>query len=1047
MPTALKYIALALMLTAAFARGSAQVNVPTKGTDFWVGFMQNFIDGMPGETLELFVTSDVATTGTVEIPGQGWSVPFSVTAGATTSLPVPVDLAECRIDNLIEARGVHVTTADTVSVFAMNLEPYTADGTKVLPVSSLGTRYRASAYAAGGNAGAEMLVVATEDNTVLLITPSAPTLAGQPAGVPFEVTLQTGETFLVQAETPNDLTGTLVEAAPSSGSCRPFAVFSGATCASVPTTCAACDHLFEQNFPVPTWGSTYQAVPFLGPDSYTLRVLADQAAMVTVGGIPHTVAAGDFLEINGLTSPECITADVSVQAVQFMEGVECGGVGDPAMLVLNAQEQQIDAVTFSTVDSGIITEHALTVITDATNTGNVWLDGTALSPTLFETFPSCPTRAFARLPLDAGSHTLESDGLFTAYVYGNGFAESYAYSVGSYARVEPEEPTVYCFSTELDLQVVPTTTDVTWFLLPDTLSQVGSGEQLVLPAPFASGTYKAHGTEGISGCPVTEAFWVEYSAAPQVEIGPLDPTVCIHDTVPTTVAVTTDLDNLAVWWSPHDALADTTDLSPELSPLTSTVFTLNVATPGGCVSQQHSYVVEVIEEDPSFELGPDVEVCADAVHELHVALPTDWTYAWNDSGFTGPDVELTATGTYALEVTSPGGCTHADSMALAHLPLPDPGWNPIPAFCADDSTLYAPPNDTWNVTWSDGLTGPRWLVDTSTLTYDITDLAGCGFSGAVSPETFSTPDVFLPDEVYTCEGDQAIIEAIADGVTYLWQDGTSGTSATANAGGFFGLTVTNNLGCTTTDSTWVEVLDRPEVDLGADVILCEGQTALLDAGSTGWTYSWSTGHSGPTLQVSTSGSYTVEASNGFCSDVDQVVVEVVPAPVRPFATDSLWCFEDQPLELHAGNPGYQFLWSNGSAANSTTFNQEGEASLTVTTPLGCTSTFTIDLTAFCNQSALYLPNGFTPDGDGVNDTFGAVGSGIGRFHMTLWNRWGDEVFATDSIEEFWDGRGDRRGKTGESEVYVYQVTYTTLLDHEGRESVPQHVRGFVTVVR
>jgi gliding motility-associated-like protein len=98
----------------------------------------------------------------------------------------------------------------------------------------------------------------------------------------------------------------------------------------------------------------------------------------------------------------------------------------------------------------------------------------------------------------------------------------------------------------------------------------------------------------------------------------------------------------------------------------------------------------------------------------------------------------------------------------------------------------------------------------------------------------------------------------------------------------------------------------------------------------------------------------------------------------------------------------------------------------------------------CN---VWVPNAFTPDGDGVNDTFGAEGSSIGQFEMRIWNRWGDEIWSTNSLEGRWDGTGDRRAKHGESEVYVFSITYTTLLDADGQESFPQEKRGFVTVVR
>ncbi|NNE56070.1 MAG: hypothetical protein HKN32_08625, partial [Flavobacteriales bacterium] len=112
--------------------------IPTKGKEFWVGFMENFWEGT-NESLELFVTSNVGTTGTVTIPQQGWSQSFTVSANSTTSINIPNAIAEHYQNQLIEDRGIFVETQDTVSVFAVNVETFTADATKVLPVQALGT--------------------------------------------------------------------------------------------------------------------------------------------------------------------------------------------------------------------------------------------------------------------------------------------------------------------------------------------------------------------------------------------------------------------------------------------------------------------------------------------------------------------------------------------------------------------------------------------------------------------------------------------------------------------------------------------------------------------------------------------------------------------------------------------------------------------------------------------------------------------------------------------------------------------------------------------
>lgn len=52
---------------------------------------------------------------------------------------------------------------------------------------------------------------------------------------------------------------------------------------------------------------------------------------------------------------------------------------------------------------------------------------------------------------------------------------------------------------------------------------------------------------------------------------------------------------------------------------------------------------------------------------------------------------------------------------------------------------------------------------------------------------------------------------------------------------------------------------------------------------------------------------------------------------------------------------------------------------------------------------IYLPSAFTPNGDGLNDTFGAVGEGIEKYKLVVYNRWGESIFSTQNVEEKWDG--------------------------------------------
>jgi gliding motility-associated-like protein len=87
--------------------------------------------------------------------------------------------------------------------------------------------------------------------------------------------------------------------------------------------------------------------------------------------------------------------------------------------------------------------------------------------------------------------------------------------------------------------------------------------------------------------------------------------------------------------------------------------------------------------------------------------------------------------------------------------------------------------------------------------------------------------------------------------------------------------------------------------------------------------------------------------------------------------------------------------------------------------------------------SVFIPNAFTPNGDGINDTFGVKGEGIKNFTMRIYDRWGEVIFETRSAKQQWDGTYN--GKPAQSDVYVYQ--FTAVGDKSETKS------GSVTLVR
>lgn len=566
--------------------------IPTKGTDFWLGFMES-PNGTSAATkrMDVFITSNINTTGTITVPQQGWSQAFTVTANQTTTVNIPNTVAEHAGSEVVTNKGVHVVTADTVSVFAINFQQYSADGTQVYPKQSIGTNYRVASYpgisGSFGSYPSEFLIVATEDGTQVEINPTAPTVGGRPAGIPFTVNLNAGQSYQVKAAnaSTDDFTGTTVRGTASSGSCRPFAVFGGTMCVRIPSTCTACDNLYEQCLPVSFWGRTFFAAPFTPATRYTLKFLADQnATTYTVnGGAPVTLNAGQFAEINAITTPSCIQSNKPLNVIQFMEGRSCAGAGDPSMLYLNAEEQKIDNVTFSTVASTIITQHKVNVIMKTIHINQLTRNGIAVGAAAFTPFPACPNYSYANITLTQGSHTLDADSGFTAYVYGTGQDESYAYSTGSYSKSQPIViDSILCTSDTLRLGKTVPLFDPWWSTQTRPNDTIWRGPVLTLTPPITPDVYVLHGNEFISGCDKEYYFNVEVPDPPTVNATQSATTICKYQEVQLNAIVTPASSIYQYKWTPAAGLSNPNIANPIATPSISTWYVVAVSTPTGC---------------------------------------------------------------------------------------------------------------------------------------------------------------------------------------------------------------------------------------------------------------------------------------------------------------------------------------------------------------------------------------------------------------------------------------------------------------------------------
>ncbi|MGA8849840.1 MAG: thioredoxin domain-containing protein [Dehalococcoidia bacterium] len=439
------------------------------GKEFFLVYTDNYYDGYDSA---VFITSDIDTSGIVEIPEIGFSQPFTVTADTIATVNIPSSAEVSGSDN-VEDKGIHVLAEDDVTVYFLNPSTPVAtnDAYLALPVDILGTEYVILAYqetlsARGGptEGPSELAIVAPYDDTVVTITPSvtiggldlretleslAPTLdagaacltcggtkstaeqsmTAEPldAGVPYTITLQRFQTYTLQSDSPlEDLTGTIIE------SSAPVAVFAGVRCADIPAGYGCCDHIVEQMMPVATWGKEFDTFPFMprlnGRGDF-LRILAsmDETVMTVNGSVIGTINRGEFLEIT-VTEPLEISATEPVLVAQYLTGEQYEGrTGDPFECLIPPTEQFLSKYTFVTPTG--YAENFVNVVIPTSSLNDLLLDGSPIDAGVFSPFGTRGLSA-ETIALSEGSHTMLGSAPFGIYVYGYDQYVSYGYPGG-----------------------------------------------------------------------------------------------------------------------------------------------------------------------------------------------------------------------------------------------------------------------------------------------------------------------------------------------------------------------------------------------------------------------------------------------------------------------------------------------------------------------------------------------------------------------------------------------------------------------------------------
>ena len=388
------------------------------------------------------------------------------------------------------------------------------------------------------------------------------------------------------------------------------------------------------------------------------------------------------------------------------------------------------------------------------------------------------------------------------------------------------------------------------------------------------------------------------------------------------------------------------------------------------------------------------------------------------------------------------------------------------------NAVPASPGLTWQWQFGNNMVSNLQNPDSVTYpalgSYPVSLIVSTGFCSDTAYYTVNimgNPSLTLAaSKPYLCMGDTAMLSA-AGGISCKWTPAVNallngGFSAVVKPGtsSFYTATITDSMGCTTTDSVEMKVIQPFTMQVQSPLFTCAG-TAVQMSATGAAAYQW-TGNglnstaSKPSVMPAESTSYSVVGYDGFnCfSDSAQVMVQVGKLPrVNAGPDQKVVAGQELVLATTYSSDVVKWNWSPSEYLNCTNCpapigkpKESVNYLLTVTNNIGCIATDTIRIEMICGSNLIYIPTGFTPNGDNLNDRFSVHGSGIRIKRLAVFDRWGKVVFERKDISQYdinssWDGTYN--GQLLGSGSYVY------LLEAVCDKGEAFTFKGTVTLIR
>lgn len=452
-----------------------------------------------------------------------------------------------------------------------------------------------------------------------------------------------------------------------------------------------------------------------------------------------------------------------------------------------------------------------------------------------------------------------------------------------------------------------------------------------------------------------------------------------------------------------------------------------------------------------FVLPPEVRfdqdtlrICfGDSIDLIPRVNKTGLDYLWDPLSTDSVLRNQSLTGWYSVVVSD---SFFSDTASTFIWVLEDLGFSlgPDTHFCENSSLLLDPQlGDAFKYAWNTGDTMPSIRVLTPGQYILTVRLQNCFYSDSIDITERAFPLVSSFPDTVLCQGEVLRYDLSSWPYTLFWNNGSQSKFREWTDSEFVTLRVSNR-GCDTLLDFNISFQEPPELSLGADTAYCEGDTLVLDAGRDfAVTYRWDHGPETPAIWVVSPGMYGVTLFDGVCETYDSLFVSEEPMPMLYLGPDTTLCYDEPILIRVEPQTDYAIMWNDGSDDWDYLATDTGRITATLSNQT-CSASDSL-MVYLCECSQVFIPNALSPNNDGINDQFQVnLPCNYTQFRMQIFNRWGQQVFESESVTEPWDGT--QKGKPLPPGVYAYSISFEAIRSQtQERESV--NWVGSVTLIR